>query len=166
MFSLTQFLLDILILIVVFSAYVIITIRWKPRLWLHDFPADIQALALPKTAEEKRLTNLMAVPLLVLFFGLPIFMLWRLKATLGASFNFGVAWLYAYALFFSINLWDLVILDWIGTSLIDPQHPPVVGTEGAAGWRDYAFHFRGFLKGCVFGLVFATIEALVVALLA
>lgn len=31
---------------------------------------------------------------------------------LGSSFSFWTAWLYGYALWFGINLWDLVVLDW------------------------------------------------------
>jgi len=104
--------------------------------------------------------------LIILFFGLPILLLWDLKAILGADFSFWTAWLYAYALFMGFNLWDLVVLDWVGISLIDPQNPPIPGTVGAAGWRDYAFHFYGFLKGCVMGLVFAAFEAGVITLFA
>ena len=47
-----------------------------------------------------------------------------------------------------------------------PQKPPFAGTEGASGWRDYAFHFRGFLKGCVIGLIFATKVAGIVTVFA
>ena len=164
MFPINDFVLDLVIFTAVFTIIVLGSLRWKPRIWLHDFPADIQALAAPKTAGEKRLTTLFGVPFIVLFFGLPLLIMWDLKSRLGADFGFLSAWLYAYALFFGINLWDLVALDWIGMSLVDPQNPPFPGTEGAAGWRNYAFHFYGFLKGCVIGLVFATFEAGVITL--
>lgn len=160
------FIVDVMIIIAFFTAFVLITIRWKPRIWLHDFPSDIQALAAPKTDEEKRLTALVGGLLIILFFGLPILLLWDLKTILGADFSFWNAWLYAYALFIGFNLWDLVILDWIGISLIDPQNPPIPGTAGAAGWRNYAFHFYGFLKGCVMGVVFAAFEAGIITLFA
>jgi hypothetical protein len=165
MLPLQPFLIDLLILIVVFSAFVVGTLLWKPRIWLHDFPADIQAQAAPKTAAEKRLTTLIGVPFILLFFGLPLLLAWDLKAIMGADFSFWAAWLYAYALFIGVNLWDLIVLDWGGFALIDPQRPPFPGTEGAAGWRDYAFHFYGFLKGSVIGLVFATFVAAVITLL-
>jgi hypothetical protein len=165
MFPLSPFLTDLLIIIVYTTACILVTIRWKPRMWLHDLPADIQKMAAPKTDEEKRLTRIFAVPFIVIFLGLHVMFVWRLKQTLGTDFSFGSAWLYAYALFMGFNLWDLVILDWIGISLIDPQNPPIAGTQGAAGWHDYAFHFRGFLKGCVIGLVLATIIAGIVTVL-
>lgn len=158
MFPLNAFLPDLAIIIVVLSVFILGTILWKPRIWLHDFPADIQALTPPKTAEEKRLTTLIGVPLVLLFFVLP--------ALLSLDFTFVNVWVYSYALFFGFNLWDLVALDWVGFTLTDPQNPPFPGTEGAAGWRDYAFHFYGFLKGCVMGLVFATVNAGLVMVLA
>ncbi len=166
MFPSNQFLLDLLIATVVFTILVVGSLRWKPRIWLHDLPADIQALAAPKTAAEKRLTMIFGVPLIILFLGLPLLLTWGLKARLGADFSFFSAWIYVYGLFFGVNLWDLVVLDWIGMSLVDPQHPPIAGTEGAAGWRNYAFHFYGFLKGCALGLVFATFAATVITLFA
>ena len=157
---------DLFIIIIYCTAYIAITIYLKPRMWLHDFPADIQALAAPKTPAEKRLTTLLGVPFIVVLFLMNIVLSLDIKPALGANFNFGTAWLYAYALFFGFNLWDLVVIDWIGTTLIDPQHPPIAGTEGAAGYRNYKFHFYGFLKGCVIGIAFATIVAIPVTLLA
>ena len=33
------------------------------------------------------------------------------------------------------------------------SRPPIPGTEGAQGYKDYRFHARAFLKASVFGLV-------------
>jgi hypothetical protein len=161
----TPLLIDLAILIAVFTVFVLGTIFWKPRIWLHDFPADIQAMAPPKTPEEERLTWMVAVPFMLMFFGLPILLALDLKTVLGADFSFLAAWLYGYALFFGVNLWDLLALDWLGFALTDPQNPPIPGTAGARGYRDYAFHFYGFLKGCLIGLVFATFFAAVITFL-
>lgn len=159
MFPWTSLFIDLAILIAVFTVFVVGTVLWKPRIWLHDFPADIQAMAPPKTAEEKRLTKLVAVPFIIIFLGLPIVLALDLKTVLGANFSFLTAWLYGYVLYFGVNLWDLVALDWPGFALIDPQNPPIPGTAGAAGYRDYAFHFYGFLKGSVMSVVFAAFFA-------
>ncbi len=166
MFPWNQLVTDLAILTIAFTVFVVGTLRWKPRIWLHDFPADIQAMAAPKTPTEKRLTRLIGVPFIVLFFGLPLLLGWDLKDTMGTSYSFLYAWVCGYALFLGVNLWDLIVLDWIGFSLIDPQNPPIPGTEGAHGYRNYAFHFYAFLKGCIIGLVFATFFAVVVTGLA
>lgn len=165
MFPINTYWGDAFILIAFATTFVISTMLWKPRMWLHDFPADIQALAAPKTPEEKRITTLVGMPFVLIFFGLNIVLSWDLKASMGEDFSFGAAWLYAYALFMGFNLWDWLVLDWIGLSLVDPQHPPFPGTEGAAGWRNYKFHFYGFLKGSIIGLVFATPIAAIVTFL-
>ena len=162
MFPFNEFLLDLGIFVTVFTVFVMGTMFWKPRIWLHDFPEDIQALTPPKTKEEERLTTLLGTPFIVLFFGLPVLLAWDLKSVLGADFNFQNVWIYAYALFFGANLWDLVALDFVGFALVDPDNPPIPGTEGAAGWKDYGFHIRGFMKGSVMGLLFATFVALMV----
>lgn len=166
MFPWNQLFTDLAILIATFTVFVVGTLLWKPRIWLHDFPADIQAMAGPKTPAEERLSRVVGVPFIILFFGLPLLLGWDLKAILGAEFNFLTAWLYGYALFFGVNLWDLIVIDWLGFMLVDPQNPPIPGTEGAAGYRDYAFHFYAFLKGCVIGVVFATFFAAVITILA
>lgn len=165
MLPLDALLSDILIMIVVFSVFVVGTLRWKPRIWLHDFPADIQAMATPKTPQEQHLTSQLGILFLLIFFGLPLLLGWDLKARMATDFNFLNAWLYGYLLFFAVNLWDLIALDWIGMSLIDPDNPPIPGTAGAHGYRDYAFHFYAFLKGCLIGTVFATVFALIITLL-
>lgn len=166
MFLWNQLFIDLTILITFFTVFVVGTLRWKPRLWLQDFPADIQAMAGPKTPAEKRLTQVIGIPFILLFFGLPLLLSWDLKAMMGTGFSFLSAWLYGYALFFSVNLWDLVVIDWLGSLLVDPQNPPIAGTEGAKGYRDYAFHFKAFLKGCALGLVYATFFAAVITFLA
>lgn len=166
MFSWQHFFTDLAILIAVFTVFVVGTVLWKPRIWLHDFPADIQAMADPKTPAEERLTRVLGVPFILLFFGLPLLLGWDLKAILGPEFTFLNAWLYGYALFFGVNLWDLIVLDWFGFLLVDPQNPPIPGTEGAQGYRDYAFHFYAFLRGCLIGIVFATFFAAVITFLA
>jgi len=166
MFPWNQFIIDMSILVLFFTVFVVGTLRWRPRIWLHDFPADIQAMAGPKTPAEKRLSQIVGIPYFLIFFGLPLLLGWDLKTALGDEFSFLSAWLYGYALFFSVNLWDLVVIDWLGSLLVDPQNPPIAGTEGAKGYRDYAFHFYAFMKGCILGIFFAIFFATVITFLA
>ena len=60
------------------------------------------------------------------------------------------------------NVVDLLIVDWLIVCTIRPKVIVPPGTENCAGWKDYGFHFKGFLHGSVymslFALVFAGID--------
>jgi len=43
-----------------------------------------------------------------------------------------------------------LVLDWLIFCTIQPRRIVLPGTEGMAGYRDYRFHFIGFLKGLSF----------------
>jgi hypothetical protein len=49
---------------------------------------------------------------------------------------------------------------------VDPRRPPIPGTEGAAGYRDFGFHARAFTKACAMSLLFAVPAALLIGFLA
>ena len=155
-------LLDGTVLVVLFGAFVVGTLLWRPRIWLHDFPPDLQARMPEKTAEERRLTTLLAVPWLALLFGGLIY----------AGVRFGVDHgyldlaLHVYLLWQIVNLFDLVVIDWGGMHLVDPRDPPFEGTEGAKGYRDWGFHFVAYLKGSVMGVPLCALVAAVAWLIA
>lgn len=166
MFPWNSLLIDSFITILFFTLFVGGTLAWKPRIWLHDFPPDIQALTPPKTKDEERLTNILGIPFILTLLILPVFLGWNLKNLMGESFTFGTAFAYAYLLMFNIIAWDTVVIDWIAPLLfLDPQNPPFPGTEGAKGYRDYLFHLKGGIKGLltvgiIFSLFFATVITL------
>jgi hypothetical protein len=154
-------LIDGTLLTLVFSAVVVGSILWRPRLWLQDFPADLQALMPPKTDEEKRLTILIAVPFFAILFG----GLGLTAARYGTANGFLPMLLHVYLAWQIVNTFDLLVIDWGGMLLIDPQRPPFPGTEGAKGYRDFGFHLRGWVKGSLMGVVLAAVTAGVVWLL-
>jgi len=51
------------------------------------------------------------------------------------------------------DLVDLVIVDWLIFVTWQPRFVILPGTEGLAGYKDYAFHFKAFLRGTVLCLV-------------
>jgi hypothetical protein len=155
MIDASQILIDGTLLTVVFSVFVIGSMLWNPRLWLQDFPADLQALMPPKTETEKRQTMLMAAPFFIILFG----GLALTGARYGTEHGFGWLAVHIYLAWQVVNVFDLIVIDWGGMHLVDPQHPPFPGTEGAAGYRDYRFHFVGFIKGSVMGIVIAAVTA-------
>lgn len=57
------------------------------------------------------------------------------------------------------NLFDLLVLDWLIFNTLQPKMIILPGTEGMAGYKDYAFHFHGFVIGLAFCLVGGLISA-------
>jgi len=50
----------------------------------------------------------------------------------------------------SFNIVDLFIIDWLVFCTITPNFIVIPGSEGNPAYKDYRFHFIGFLKGCIF----------------
>jgi len=147
---------DGLILTGIIVLLMILAQRINPRLFIQDYPEDIQAAVPPKTDAEKRLTLLIGIPFLLVMLLAPFFSTLSLKQA-GASF--GALFANAFGVVFFFNLFDLLVLDWLIFCSITPKSIVIPGTEGMAGYKDYGFHFRGFLKGtllsAILGLVIA-----------
>ena len=152
-----------LVLSLIASIYIIITFLINPRIWLQDYPQDIQDMIPPKDENEKRLSMILGIPFLLLLFGVSLVSTILLKnhnpdfSYLSLAFNaFGVA--------FSFNVIDWLVLDWLMFCTITPGFVVLPGSEGAAAYKDYWFHFRGFLIGTIlsvfFGLVIGGIALL------
>jgi hypothetical protein len=150
---LRRVILDGAIACVPFTIVAWTTFRLKPRWWLHSLPDDIQAAAGPKSAAERRATVWMGAIVLLCFFGVPIFLTWRLDAATPGGLSFGDAFLHLYGAWMIVNLWDLVGIDWPYAYLMDPDRPPIAGTAGLAGYKDYGFHARKFVKASMLSLL-------------
>jgi len=135
------------------SAFIAVTVALNPRPWLQDYPQDIQARVPPKTTQEKKVSLIMGIPFLVLLLAVPFASTLTLKAQQGSEIDFLRLAANGFGVSFVFNLVDWLVLDWLVLCTITPRFVVVHGTEGAAGYRDYAFHFRGFLIGTVFSAV-------------
>jgi hypothetical protein len=141
-----------LALSIIASLYIIITFIINPRIWLGDYPQAIQDMIPPKNEQEKKLSLILGIPFLVLLFGIPLFSTILLRrhnpdfTYLALAFNaFGVA--------FAFNIFDWLILDWLIFCSITPGFMILPGSEGATAYKDYWFHFLGFLTGTFLSIV-------------
>ncbi len=74
--------------------------------------------------------------------------------------EFKEAFLYAFALFTVVNLYDLVIIGWIWVPY--SKRWIIKGTEEfTAELKSKYYHFIGFLKGTVIGTVVSLVSALI-----
>ena len=121
------------------------TLYLNPEIWLQDAPPDIQAKVGPKSDKAKRLSILFAIPFFLILFGGVIRSNIRLKQQNGGKLPFKIAFLNAYGRFFYFWLFDLVIIDWLLLVTLKPDFIVLPGTEGMAGYDDYAFHLKAAL---------------------
>jgi hypothetical protein len=136
----------------------------KPRVWLHSLPADIQAMAPPKTPAERAATAWLGALVLACFFGVPVLLTWRLHGEVPGGLSFRESFVHLYSVWMIVNAWDLVAIDWPYAYLVDPARPPIPGTAGARGYKDYAHHSRAFVKASLFGLAVIVPAATIVSL--
>lgn len=154
MINISQLMLDASIYIGLATVFLVGLVLYNPRLMLQDYPPAIKAILPPKTDQEKKLSLRLGMPFLVTLLALPFVFTARLN---GTSFlelflhGFGIVWLF--------NIWDWLVLDWLVFCTITPKSFVIPGSEGHPAYKDYAFHFRGFLIGTVFSLIMGLLAA-------
>jgi len=126
----------------------------SPRIMLHHYPKAIQARVSPKTRGENTATIaavLVALPLLIAPPALISVM---------AQHSAGEAFIHAVTIILVMNLFDLVVIDWLLFCTITPRFMVVPGTEGAAEYSEFKPHAVGFLAGLPFTALGGGVAAL------
>lgn len=159
MINFPQLLGDSALYIGLATFFLLALVLYNPRLMLQDYPPAIQELVPPKTEVEKRLSLWLGMPFLLALLILPFVFTFRL----GENSFFGL-FLHAFGMVWAFNLWDWLVLDWLFFCTITPQQFIIPGSEGHPAYKDYAFHFRGFLIGTGFSLGLGLIVAAAVYL--
>jgi hypothetical protein len=126
------------------------------EMWLPDYPPDIQQRFGPMSERAKRQRKLASLPVGLFLIGTILLLLVHLANVLDRSLSFGAVFLSTATMLLLFNVVDLLVVDWLIGIRICPRFIILPGTEGAAGYHDYAFHFRAFLKGTV-GCVIASL---------
>jgi hypothetical protein len=165
--DLSRIIRDGLILSAIVSPMIAISLYLNPRIWLQDYPSDIQAQVAPKTEKEKRWSLVVGIPFLILLIAVPLLSTLALENRHPGHISFLSLAVHAFGVIAIFNLVDWVVLDWLIFCTFTPKFVVIPGSEGMAGYKDYWFHFRGFLIGTVYsavgGLVIGGIVSLVAA---
>src|SRR5215831_771393 len=135
------------LLSVVASTYLLVLLRFNPRIFLGHYPKEIRQVVPPRSEKERRMSVLLGM-----LVGVPcgVALLWR-TATLGSHY-FWDLFAYAFGVLFTFNLVDLLILDWLIVCWLKPRWVILPGTEHVAIPNPYLHHFKEFLIGTA-GLV-------------
>jgi hypothetical protein len=138
-----------LVLSLVLTVIMIISGAIALDMFVGDYPPDIRQKYGPMSPRSARLRPFVAALFFIPVLVIPLAGLNALRAELGdvpfiPAFGFSALALLVF------NTYDLIILDWLFFCTIQPRRMVLPGTEGMAGYRDYRFHFIGFLKGLGF----------------
>jgi len=165
MFSIRKIVLDGAVLSFIASLLLIVSLRLNPRIWLQDYPEEIQDKVPPKTEQEERLSLIFGIPFLVLLVAVPFISTLALKRQDGGGVSFLQLFLNAFGVAFAFNLVDLLLLDWFMFCTITPKFLVIPGTEGMEGYKDYSYHFKASLIGTVLSVVAGLMIAGIVSFL-
>lgn len=149
-----------LALSLILGAIMAISLVLAPDMWVGDYPPDIRARVGPMSPKGTRLRPFIAIPFFIAIFVLPVLALSSLSRRVG-TVPLTPALASSFIVFLTFNLFDLLIADWLIFCTLRPSRMILPGTEGMAGYRDYRFHFIGFLKGLAFCLVGGLVVAAV-----
>ena len=129
-------------------------------MFVDNYPTEIRQKYGPMSPRAARLRPYIATVLFIPVLVVPVIGLFKLQ-TDTASVNFLSAFVFSGITLLVFNVFDLIVLDWLFFCTIQPRSMVLPGTTGMAAYRDYRFHFIGFLKG----LGFTVAGSLVVAAL-
>lgn len=129
-----------------------------PDMWVGDYPPDIKERFGPMSARASRIRPFVAALFFAVVLAIPLIGLSSLRSGVD-HLPFVPALVFSVTVLLVFNLFDLLILDWLFFCTIQPRQMVLPGTEGMPGYRDYRFHFKGFLKG----LAFCSVGGLIVA---
>lgn len=132
--------------------YLLLLLRFNPRIFLRHYPKEVQQVVPPKSKEEKRLSLFFGGPLLLLLVGSPFASawLWRIQRPDSSFWELCVL---ASGGLFVFNLVDLFFLDWFIVCWWTPHWLILPGMEHLVLPKPYLQHFWGFLTGTVFSVV-------------
>lgn len=143
----TPFWITMVVFNVVVVAGLLTVLALRPRFLLHSAPPAFRTLVPPLTADEENERRLWTVPLLLAMLGIPLgYLVWSAWTVGPDPLRLGTE---AYLLLMSFNVVDWLLVDWLVVCWWTPKFVVIPGTEGHPAYKDYGFHFRGFLKGTV-----------------
>ena len=149
---LSRFIITAIVLVIAFTAMILIPLIKNPVWWIHDFPLDIQEEYF-KDHERVPSAFFSKTVLLKKCFGLLIAlaMLVALISWIGAR-SFSEAFMVSYGLWLIVDWYDCFILDWVFFARIKAIRLP--GTEHMdRAYHQKKYHFVRSLWGMLIGLI-------------
>jgi hypothetical protein len=121
-------------------------------------------MAGPKTDAELKRTRWLVIPVLILLPGCSVASLLYAGLSGPVELTVAGAFVHLYGIWVIVHLWDFIVIDLSHILLINPDSPPIPNTEGARGYKDFAFHGRAFIKACILSLLFVGPVAIIIGI--
>jgi hypothetical protein len=154
-----------LILSVGLSGLIFLTLYINPEMWLRDAPPEAQAQYGPMSEKARKQRAFWSVPFFLFLIGTLALSIIKLEGVVGMM-SYTAVFLNILTVLLTFNLFDLLIVDWLIVVYWRPQFIILPGLDPElAGYNDYIFHFKGFLKGSAGILVASLIIAGIVILI-
>ena len=142
------------------SVLLVVTAYLNPESMVNDYPPDIRARFGPMSEKARRHRRLAGIPLAVVMLGVLVASIVTLP-----EITFFTVFVNTFVVLMTFNVVDLLVVDWLLINTIQPRFVVLPGTEGMAGYHNYTFHFRQFLKGTAAMLVMSLLLAAIAVLL-
>jgi hypothetical protein len=122
---------------------------WNLEMFLRSYPPDIKQKYGPMSKKSQKQLIVFAIPVYLSVLGVLTGSTMDLASTCG-KLEFLPVLLNDWIVLNLFNLIDLLILDWLVFVTLQPSFVILPGTKEMAGYKDYGFHFRGYLKGILY----------------
>ena len=142
---------------VLWMIYIYILVKKYPWEMLHDYPEDIQkasTLPAPSTEQTKNARRFSVLFSLMIF---GVMIAFGVVQYAGEKVSFWEMFLFTLIIATVWNVVDLIVMDWLIICKLTAKWVIIEGTEGCKGYKDYMYHFKGFLIGCIYMIIRALI---------
>jgi hypothetical protein len=110
--------------------------------------------------KTKKQRTIFFIPSLTFLFGIPLLSNILLRKQNKGELSFANAFLNAYSIGGFVNLFDLLILDYLLVLIWKPGFIKSLAKEADPMYSSYSFHFKAFLRGMVIILVPSLLAAI------
>ncbi|WP_066903844.1 hypothetical protein [Millisia brevis] len=114
----------------------------SPGAMSQDYPPAIRERYGPKTQRDRMVSAVMSVLTTLLVFGSPMFAMAALRDSLDGTIGFLDGFVVGIFVLLALNIFDLLIVDWLVFCTIQPNRLVLPGTRGMSEYRDYSFHWK------------------------
>lgn len=148
-------LIEGLIVGIALCGWIAVILKVNPRFEMKSYPDAIVKAVAPQTKEERRGFLFMALPVLILVTAYMIFSVY--SDYFNTSTPYLILYLHSFIILMVWNALDLVVFDWLLFCKINPAFMVMPGTKDNPAYKDYKYHFIGFMKGTVLAAVAALV---------